>query len=119
MEQVDYVFDASWTPEKIGHHLISMEPGALAEVRNDEAIVFMKKDEPVSYVHGGPTGLLSFKITNHAAPFIPHCAETILDAARKVADKNWADYIDYTDRSWGIRWIYFKPNGVDDERTQS
>ena len=113
--KTEYKFDASWTLEKLGAQILKMEHGTHAEVVNDEAVVFLEKEVPVSYVTGGPTGLIALKVINHAAPFIPHCAETILEASRAVAKDNWADYVDYADGYRWFRGIFFKPKeGGDD-----
>ncbi len=111
--QVDYKFDASWTLEKLGSLILEMEHGTQAEVINNETTVILEKEIPVSYTTGGPTGLIALKVVNHAAPFKPHCAETILKAARTIANDNWADHKDYADGHRWFRGIFFKPKEIE------
>ncbi len=106
---IDYRFDASWTLEKIGTHILEMEHETVAEVVNNESTVFLEKVIPVSYVTGGPTGLIALKVINYAAPYKPHCAETILKAAQLIAKDNWADHVDFPKGGQWFRGIYFKP----------
>jgi hypothetical protein len=106
---VDYRLDANWTLEKLGSLILEMEHGTQAEVVNDETTVILEKENPVSYARGGPTGLIALKVINHAAPFKPHCAETILQAARGIAKDSWADHIDYPKGGRWFRGIYFYP----------
>ncbi len=83
--------------------------GTTAEVINNEATVFLEKELPVSYVKGGPTGLIALKVINYAAPYKPHCADTILKAAQLIAKDNWAPHQEYAKGGQWIRGIYFKP----------
>ena len=107
--QVDYVFDANKPIEEIGNSILNMISGTIAEVRNEQTTVFLEKEEPVSYVTGGPTGLIALKVINYAAPYKPHCADTILEAAQSIAKDNWADHVDYPKGGQWFRGIYFKP----------
>jgi hypothetical protein len=107
--QVDYVIDANKPINEIGKTLLEMISGTTAEVRNEQTTVFLEKSEPVSYVTGGPTGLIALKVTNFAAPFKPHCADTILQASRTIANDNWADHVDFQKNGQWFRGIYFKP----------
>lgn len=109
---VDYVIDANKPINEIGKALLRMVSGTTAEIRNEEAIVFLEKEEPVSYVLGGLTGLIALKVINHAAPFKPHCADTILQAAKTIAKDDWADHKDFPKGQRWYRGIYFKPKEV-------
>ncbi len=106
---IDYRFDASWTLEKIGKHILDMEDQTVAEVVNNDAIVFLEKEVAVSYATGGPTGLIALKVINYAAPYKPHCADTILKAAERIAKDDWADHIDFPKGGRWFRGIYFYP----------
>ncbi len=106
---IDYRFDVNKPIEEIGKIILKMIDGTTAEVINNEATVFLEKELPVSYVKGGPTGLIALKVINYAAPYKPHCADTILKAAQGIARQNWADHVDFSKGGQWFRGIYFKP----------